>query len=76
MNVLMQRLEALSDEKRLQIIQLLRQHESCCVSELLEKLGYDQLCVSHCLAILRRVGLVRDRREGKYVYYSLDKESF
>jgi len=75
MDKLLKRLKALSEEKRLQIVHILRECESCCVSELVERLGYDQPCVSHCLAILRRAGLVRSRREGKYVHYSLDRES-
>ncbi len=76
MDKLLERLKALSNEKRLQIVQFLRDQESCCVGELVDKLGYDQPCISHCLAILRQVGLVRGRREGKYVHYSLDKESY
>ena len=76
MDRLLKRLKALSDAKRLQIIQVLKECESCCVSDLVEKLGCDQSAISHNLAILWRAGLVSSKREGRFVHYSLDKSGF
>ncbi len=63
-------LKALADPERLKIIQCLRGGERN-VSELTEQLGSDIANVSHHLGVLRHAGLVIDRKEGKYVFYSL-----
>ncbi|MCX5751793.1 MAG: metalloregulator ArsR/SmtB family transcription factor [Candidatus Saganbacteria bacterium] len=62
---------ALSDETRLQIIRLLSSGERC-VCELFASLRLSQPKVSRHLAYLRRVGLVRNRKEGLWQYYSLN----
>ena len=64
-------LSALADANRLQILSLLAQRESC-VCEIMSVLGLGQSLVSHHLGVLRRAGLVQDRRDGRWVYYSLD----
>lgn len=76
MDKLLKQLKALSEAKRLQIIEFLKQQDSCCVSDLVEKLGCDQSAVSHSLATLREAGLVSSRREGRFMHYSLDRQSF
>ena len=75
MEILLKGLKVLSDEKRLQIVQLLKECDSCSVSDLAEKLDCDQSAVSHCLATLHQIGLVKRQRQGKYVFYSLDRTS-
>jgi ArsR family transcriptional regulator, arsenate/arsenite/antimonite-responsive transcriptional repressor len=65
--------QALSDETRLRILKLLAQRELC-VCELEALLGMTQSRVSTNLALLRNAGLVRDRRDGKWVFYSLDRD--
>lgn len=62
--------QALSDEKRLRILSLLGGGEHC-VCELTEALGLPQSLLSFHLKTLRDAGLVTDRREGRWVYYSL-----
>lgn len=63
--------KALGDEKRLRILSLLRQGERCaCV--LLEDLNLSQPTLSHHMKILCDANLVTGRREGKWVYYSLN----
>ncbi|NLY54017.1 MAG: helix-turn-helix transcriptional regulator, partial [Firmicutes bacterium] len=42
--------------------------------DLAEVLGMSQSAVSHQLRVLRGLNLVRNRREGKEVFYSLDDE--
>ena len=61
------------DSTRIRIISALMDGEMC-VYHLSERLGAGQSAVSHQLRILRASGLVRPRREGKEIYYSLDDE--
>jgi ArsR family transcriptional regulator len=61
---------ALSDPNRLRIVNILSQG-SICVCDLQEVLGLSQPFISRHLAYLRKVGLVRDRRDGPRVCYSL-----
>jgi DNA-binding transcriptional ArsR family regulator len=61
-------LRAMGDPTRLRILRRLVAGEKN-VSELVEELGADQPSVSHHLAILRRAGLVLERRRGKHVFY-------
>lgn len=65
---------ALSDETRLAIVQCLMGGERC-VCELQEGLSAAQSRLSFHLKTLKEAGLVIDRREGRWVYYSLDLEA-
>jgi ArsR family transcriptional regulator len=65
--------QALSDETRLQIVELLASGE-CCVCDLQESVGAYQSRLSFHLRKLKDAGLVADRREGRWVYYSLNPE--
>jgi len=47
-----------------------------CVCVLSEELGLEQTLVSHHLQTLRDAGLIRDRKVGKWVHCSLNKEKF
>lgn len=67
--------KALCDEKRMKIVKLLLEGERC-VCELIDKLDLSQATVSHHVAILKQAGLLRDRRQGKLNYYSLDQKGF
>ena len=62
--------KALSDITRLKILMLLDIREMC-VCEIMVALDLTQPTASHHLGILEAVGLVKDRREGKWVFYSL-----
>lgn len=67
-------LQALADPSRLRILLMLRQREQC-VCHLTDALGLSQGTVSHHMGVLKRAGLVRDRRDSsdaRWVYYSLD----
>ena len=63
-------LKALCDANRIRILEILSGGEHC-VSDLVERLGIDQPKVSHHLAILRAAGIVRSRRDGRHINYSL-----
>lgn len=64
---------ALADETRQKIMRL-----CCCrwlsVGEIVEKTNVTQPTVSHHLGILKQAGLVKTRRAGKMIYYTLNQE--
>jgi DNA-binding transcriptional ArsR family regulator len=62
--------KALADDTRLRMLGLLTEREMC-VCEVMVALGLTQPTASHHLRILEAVGLVRDRKEGKWVFYRL-----
>lgn len=64
---------ALSDEMRLQIVELLS-HGERCVCELQETLDAAQSRLSFHLKTLKDAGVVTDRREGRWIYYALDRD--
>lgn len=66
-------LHALSDETRLKIVERLAGGERC-VCELVAVLGAAQPRLSFHLKALKQAGLVIDRRDGRWVYYSLNPE--
>ncbi len=61
---------ALSDSTRLAIIEMLRDGERC-VCELQDELDAAQSRLSFHLRVLKEAGLVADRREGRWSYYSI-----
>ncbi len=63
--------QALADEARLKVLSLLSRGEHC-VSEIVKELGLPQPLISFHLAILKKAGFLRDRKEGKWIYYSLN----
>ncbi|KUO40534.1 MAG: hypothetical protein APZ16_04940 [Candidatus Hadarchaeum yellowstonense] len=67
-------LKCVSDKTRLEILQLLREGEKC-VRDMLERINQEQSLVSHHLQEMRKCGLVKTRREGKKVIYSLADDS-
>ena len=64
---------ALGDPSRLQLLALLSQREMC-VTELTERLGDNLPAISQRLKLLRIEKIVRSRRQGKHIYYSLSDE--
>lgn len=61
------------DSTRIRILNTLLGGEKC-VFHIAQYLGMGQSAISHQLRILRTAGLVRPRRDGKTIYYSLDDE--
>lgn len=61
---------ALSDETRLRIIDMLQNGEYC-VCDLQESVGAAQSRLSFHLKVLREAGLVNDRKQGRWNFYSL-----
>ena len=65
--------KVLADPTRIKILYLLSQEE-CNVNHIAEVLEMSQSAVSHQLSMLRNLRLVKYRKEGKNVYYSVDDE--
>jgi ArsR family transcriptional regulator len=66
---------ALSDETRLGILARLSSGERC-VCDLTDALDAAQSRLSFHLKVLKSAGLVTDRRQGRWAYYSLNAEAF
>jgi len=64
---------AFADETRLQIVELLVEGEQC-VCDLTDALQCAQSRLSFHLKTLKDAGLVEDRRDGRWIYYSLNPE--
>ena len=62
--------KALGHPSRVYIVEKLKEAEHC-VCELSELIGVDMSTVSRHLSILKKAGIVTDRKEGTTVYYSL-----
>jgi ArsR family transcriptional regulator len=73
---LARQLKALGDPTRLAIVALLARREYC-VCDLMTALALPQSTCSHHLGVLKRAGLVRDRRGGdaRWAYYALVPET-
>ncbi|GMV03813.1 MAG: hypothetical protein AMXMBFR53_00950 [Gemmatimonadota bacterium] len=71
--VLLQRFQAVAEETRLRIVQLLADGERC-VCELQADLDAGQSRLSFHLKKLKDAGVVSDRRDGRWVHYSLVPE--
>lgn len=72
-----QLLKVLADPTRLRIVGLLAQRELC-VCDLEQLLGVSQSMTSHHLGVLRRAGLLlqrREERDARWVYYRLNPET-
>src|SRR5262245_4968124 len=65
---------ALGDETRLQIIERLSEGEQC-VCDLTDLLATKQSLLSFHLKTLKDAGILKDRRDGRWVYYSLNPDA-
>ena len=65
-------LKAISDPKRLRIVDMLSCGELC-ACKILEEFHITQPTLSHDMKVLIEAKIVNDRRDGKNIYYSLNK---
>lgn len=70
---LAQTFEALADPTRLRVVSALS-HAELCVNDLATLLGMNQSTISHQLRLMRQSRLVKSRKAGREVYYTLDDE--
>lgn len=64
----------LGDPTRIRLLRALAEEGELCVSDLAGRIGAPESTVSHALRLLRTAGVVRNRRSGRTVHYSLDDE--
>ena len=70
-------LKVVAEPNRLRILALLNAGETC-VCEMVDALGLPQNALSHHLGVLKRAGLLRERRDGRdarWIYYMIDREA-
>ena len=65
--------KAFCDENRLMILEILQSGEKC-ACHLLKKINISQSTLSHHMKILCESGVVKNRKEGKWTYYSISNE--
>ncbi|AXK49171.1 transcriptional regulator [Aliarcobacter trophiarum LMG 25534] len=63
--------KAFADSTRIKIISLLKD-QRLCVNSISDILNISQSAISHQLKILKNAKIVKSRREGKWIFYSLD----
>lgn len=63
--------KALSDEHRLLAVALLKRRKELCACEIQAATGLNHATVSHHMSVLVDAGVVRQRREGKWIHYRL-----
>jgi ArsR family transcriptional regulator, virulence genes transcriptional regulator len=67
-------LRALNHKLRQQMIKLLEEQQRMTVTELYVQLRLEQSVASQHLAILRRAGIVKAERDGKFIYYRINED--
>ncbi len=67
-------LRSLNHKLRQQIIKIINENEKLAVTEIYVKLRLEQSVASQHLAILRKAGIVATKREGKFVYYTINAQ--
>ena len=65
--------KALSDETRLRVLNLILERE-CCVCEVMQSLEISQSKSSRCLSTLYDAGFLKQRKEGLWSLYSIDRD--
>lgn len=60
-----------ADPTRVHILSVLQAEQELCVSDIAEKVEMSQSAVSHQLRMLKQMQLIKFRREGKNILYSL-----
>ena len=64
----------LGDPTRIRIVDALAAENELCVCDIAERVGISESAVSHQLRLMRTQRIVRGRREGRCVYYTLDDQ--
>lgn len=73
---LAEKFSALADATRLRILQLLLTNGEMCVCEFMPLLDLTQSNVSFHLKALKYAGFLTSRKEGRWVFYSLNRKAF
>ena len=65
---------AMADDTRQQILEMLLEGEMC-VGDIVDAFAMSQPTISHHLNVLRQSGLVNSRKEGKQVFYAINRDN-
>jgi DNA-binding transcriptional ArsR family regulator len=68
--------KALANEERIAIIQLLKKNGEMFAQDVEKHFFLEQSTTSHHLNTLKRAGITSARKEGRKIFYSINKESF
>ena len=66
--------KALADDTRQRILAMLLEGEKC-VGDIVDAFSMSQPSISHHLSVLRQIGLVTSRKEGKQVFYAINRDN-
>ncbi|PLT35622.1 metalloregulator ArsR/SmtB family transcription factor [Bacillus sp. V5-8f] len=66
-------LKLLGDKTRLSMVKIMMEHE-CCVCELVDLFEISQPAISQHVRKLKDSGLIKERRCGQWIYYSLNSD--
>lgn len=66
-------LKTIAHPVRLEIVDLLRENQKLSVTDIYEKLGLQQAVASHHLTLLKDKTVLKSEKNGKNIFYSLDK---
>ena len=66
--------KALADDTRQQILTMLMEGEKC-VSDIVDAFSMSQPTISHHLNVLKQFNLVTNRKEGKQVFYAINRDN-
>jgi DNA-binding transcriptional ArsR family regulator len=66
-------LQALSDKTRQEVIVIFTYHKELCANDIAKQFSLSRPTISHHLNLMKRVGILNARKDGKEVYYSLNK---
>ena len=64
---------AFADKTRQEIIMIFTKHKELCVTDIANKFSLSRPTISHHLNLLKRVKILNTRKEGKEIYYSINK---
>lgn len=65
--------KALSDPKRIRIMEMLCDGEMC-ACKILNEFDFTQPTLSHHMSVLSKCGLVNSRKEGQWTHYSMNQD--
>jgi arsenate reductase len=68
--------KALSDPSRLRVVAALMEYDELCACQITELLGFSGATVSRHLSLLVNAEILSSRKEGRWVYYKLQKNNF
>jgi ArsR family transcriptional regulator len=74
-NITLEVFRALADPVRIELLAQIAARGPLCVCHMQDDLPYSQSRISKHLGTLRRAGLVTTRREGTWIYYSVEEEA-